>query len=218
MGLDVVGAGLGRTGTLSLKHALERLGFDKCYHMLEVGQHPEHRELWSAARRGEAVDWDALFEGYRAAVDWPACDFWRELADYYPESKVLLSVRDPERWYASVRNTIHLNTVESLRSGDEATRARGEWVNRQIWEANFDGRVEDKDRAIAVYEAHNARVQAEIPAERLLVYEPGGGWEPICEFLDVPVPDEDFPHVNTTEDFRERQAARRAQSGEAAGA
>ena len=209
MALDIVGAGLGRNGTLSLKHALEQLGFDKCYHMFEVGQNPEHRDLWSAARRGESVDWDALFEGYKASVDWPACDFWHELAEHYPESKVLLSVRDPERWYASIRNTIHLSTVAGLASEDEAQREQAKWVNWLIWETNFDDRMDDKDHVIGVYEAHTAKVKATIPSDRLLVYEVGSGWEPLCEFLDVPVPDDPFPHVNTTEEFRERFNRRR---------
>lgn len=209
MALDIVGAGLGRNGTLSMKHALEQLGLDKCYHMFEVAQHPDHRDVWSAARRGEAVDWDALFEGYRASVDWPACDFWQELSEHYPESKVLLSVRDPERWYASIRNTIHLSTTAGLASDDEAERERAKWTNWMIWETNFDDRMDDKDHVIGVYEAHTARVKATIPSDRLLVYEVGSGWEPICEFLDVPVPDDPFPHVNTTEDFRERFGNRR---------
>lgn len=204
MALDIVGAGLGRTGTLSLKYALEQLGFDKTYHMMEVGRRPDHRDIWSAARRGEAVDWDTLFEGYRASVDWPACDFWQELADYYPEAKVLLSVRDPERWYASIRNTIHLSTATGLTAADEAERRRAQWANWFIWETNFQDRMDDKDHVIGVYQARIERVRAAIPSDRLLVYETGSGWEPLCEFLDVPVPDTGYPHVNTTEDFRAR--------------
>ena len=204
MALEIVGAGFGRTGTLSLKYALEQIGFDKCYHMLEVGNYPDHRDQWSAARRGEAVDWDALFEGFKASVDWPACDFWQELAEHYTESKVLLSVRDPERWYASIRNTIHLSTSSGLNAEDEAERERAKWANWLIWEANFDDRMEDKDHVIGVYEAHIAKVKAAIPSDRLLVYETGSGWDPLCEFLGVPVPDDPYPHVNTTEDFRER--------------
>ena len=209
MALDIVGAGLGRTGTLSLKYALEQLGFDKTYHMLEVGNYPDHRDLWSAARRGEAVDWDALFADFKAAVDWPACDFWQELADHYPESKVLLSVRDPERWYASIRNTIHLSTSSGLSAEDDAERERAEWAHWFIWETNFDDRMEDKDHVIGVYEARTAAVRAAIPSDRLLVYETGSGWDPLCEFLDVPVPDDPYPHVNTTEEFRERFGRRR---------
>ena len=204
MALEIVGAGFGRTGTLSLKYALEQIGFDKCYHMLEVGNYPDHRDQWSAARRGEAVDWDALFEGFKASVDWPACDFWQELAEHYTESKVLLSVRDPERWYASIRNTIHLSTSSGLTAEDEAERERAKWANWFIWETDFDDRMEDKDHVIGVYEAHIAKVQAAIPSDRLLVYETGSGWDPLCEFLGVPVPGDPYPHVNTTEEFRER--------------
>ncbi len=209
MALDIVGAGLGRTGTLSLKYALEQLGFDKTYHMLEVGRYPDHRDLWSAARRGEAVDWDAMFADFKASVDWPACDFWWELSEHYPESKVLLSVRDPERWYASIRNTIHLSTSAGLQAEDDAERERAEWAHWFIWETNFDDRMEDKDHVIGVYEARTAAVQAAIPSDRLLVYETGSGWGPLCEFLDVPVPDDPYPHVNTTEEFRERFGRRR---------
>ena len=209
MALEIVGAGFGRTGTLSLKYALEQIGFDKCYHMLEVGNYPDHRDQWSAARRGEAVDCDALFEGFKASVDWPACDFWQELAEHYTESKVLLSVRDPERWYASIRNTIHLSTSSGLNAEDEVERERAKWANWLIWEANFDDRMEDKDHVIGVYEAHIAKVKAAIPSDRLLVYETGSGWDPLCEFLGVPVPDDPYPHVNTTEEFRERFGRRR---------
>ena len=172
--------------------------------MLEVGNYPDHRDQWSAARRGEPVDWDALFEGFKASVDWPACDFWEELSEHYPESKVLLSVRDPERWYASIRNTIHLSTSSGLTAEDETERERAKWANSLIWEANFDDRMEDKDHVIGVYEAHTEKVKATIPPDRLLVYETGSGWGPLCEFFDVPVPDDPYPHVNTTEEFRER--------------
>lgn len=208
MALDVVGAGFGRTGTLSLKHALETLGFDRCYHMLEVRKHPEHQAMWSAAQRGDAVDWDALFEGYRAAVDWPACNSWRTLSEHYPDAKVLLSTRDPERWYESVRNTIYPSSTANLHSDDEAERSRSEWVTEIIWDGVFDGRLEDRGYAIEIYNAHIEEVSASVAAERLLVFEASQGWEPLCEFLGRPVPAEPFPRVNTSEEFRERRARR----------
>lgn len=208
MVLEVVGAGFGRTGTLSLKQALETLGVGRCYHMLEIVEHPEHRVAWSAAARGEAVDWEALFAGYRAAVDWPAARFWRELAAYYPDAKVLLSVRDSERWYESVRNTIYAGSQADLASADPATRERGAWTTELIWDGVFDGGVEDRDHAIAVYEAHIATVRAAIPADRLLVFDASQGWEPLCAFLDRPVPDEPYPRTNSTEQFRARRDAR----------
>ena len=212
MGLDIVGAGYGRTGTLSLKTALESLGFKRCYHMLElVRHHDDHRPLWSAARRGEAVDWDALFEGYRAAVDWPACNSWERLAAYYPQSKVILSLRDPDRWHTSVLNTIYLGS-KARRGDDPEQEEIGRWIDEIIWDGVFDGRFEDKDYAIGVYLAHAERVKSAIPPERLLVFEPADGWAPLCEFLERDIPDAPFPHVNSTEEFRERARARNRRS------
>lgn len=204
MGLDVVGAGFGRTGTLSLKQGLERLGFVKCYHMMEVMGHPEHVSLWAAAHRGEAVDWDALFEGYRASVDWPSCNLWRELADYYPEAKVILSTRDPELWYESVRQTIYPSSIALVDSENEVMRGFARWVNEIIWERVFDGRLDDRSHCIRIFRAHEAAVKAAVSPERLLVFDPSEGWEPLCEFLGAPVPDEPFPRVNTTEEFLSR--------------
>jgi len=202
MALDVVGAGFGRTGTLSLKFALEKLGFDRCYHMMEVRQHPDHIEYWSRAHRGEPVDWDVVFEGYRAAVDWPACNWWRELAAYYPDSKVILTTRDPERWFESVHNTIYMSTTKSLQSDDPAVRRRGEWIYEIVWKRVFDGRMDDKAHVLDVLRRHEAEVKATIPPSRLLVFDAAEGWAPLCRFLERPTPDEPYPRVNTTEDFQ----------------
>lgn len=204
MRLEVIGAGFGRTGTLSLKLALERLGFEKCYHMMEVFQHPEHIPLWQRAHDGEAVDWEALFEGYRASVDWPSCNLWREQLAAFPDAKVILSTRDPLAWHESVMNTIWPSSRAAAASDDARQRAFGEWALRIIWDRVFDGRVEDRDHAIAVYEAHAAAVRAEVPAERLLEFEAKDGWAPLCAFLGVPVPDEPYPRTNSTEEFRAR--------------
>jgi hypothetical protein len=215
--MKVIGAGLGRTGTLSLKVALERLGFGPCYHMLEVFEHPDHVGRWTAAARGEAVDWDALFTGYRATTDWPACSFWRDLAAAYPEARVLLSVRDPERWYDSMRSTIHA-VFQRLLSvpGDalpEGGRPEGgrpelaryrEMIDAVVWRGTFGGRFEDRAHAIDVFRRHADEVRRALPAERLLVYELGQGWEPLCAFLEVPVPDEPFPHLNDAASFQAR--------------
>ena len=205
MPLDAVGAGFGRTGTLSLKSALETLGFDRCYHMIEVHKHEQHRPVWAAAQRGEPVDWDALLRGYRATVDWPACNFWEQLSSEYPDSRVILSQRDPERWYESVRNTIYPSSMERLESDDPDQQAIGRWLAEIIWDGVFGGRLQDKDHAIGVYLAHGERVRATIPPERLLVFEPSLGWGPLCEFLEREVPAEPFPRVNTSEDFRSRR-------------
>jgi hypothetical protein len=202
MALEVIGAGFGRTGTLSLKFALEKLGFDRCYHMEHIVRNPSDAGVWLRARRGEAVDWDALFDGFRASVDWPACNHWRELAAHYPQAKVLLSLRDREAWYASVMNTIYPQTAKSLAAADELARAGGKWAMKVVWEPVFDGRMEDREHVMRVFDEHNAEVIRSVPAERLLVYRPGDGWEPLCRFLGVAVPDEPYPHVNTTEQYR----------------
>jgi hypothetical protein len=204
MPLEVIGAGFGRTGTMSLKLALERLGFVKCYHMTEVFQHPEHIPMWAAAHRGERVDWEKLYEGYRASVDWPSCNLWEEHAALYPNAKVILSTRDPDSWYESVMNTIYVASMRMRESDDPALKRAGDWAYEIVWKGVFGGRVEDRSHAIAVYNAHVARVKATLPKSRLLVFEAKQGWEPLCRFLRVDVPDEPYPRVNTTDDFVNR--------------
>lgn len=203
MALALVGAGFGRTGTLSLKFALEQLGLSRCYHMMEVVEKPDHVERWRAATAGRSVDWDALFADYRAAVDWPACAFWRTLAQHYPEAKVLLTVRDPEHWYESVEATIYRAMTRPLPE-DHPARPQREMAVELILQQTFGGRFEDRDYAMGVYQRHNDAVQQSIPPERLLVYEVGEGWGPLCEFLGVATPNEAFPHVNSSEEFRDR--------------
>lgn len=213
-GLRIIGAGFGRTGTLSLKEALNQLGFGPCYHMTEVFNHPEHIALWEAAARGEPIDWNDIFADYQATVDWPACDFYKELMVAYPEAKVLLTVRDPEHWYESVQNTIYLSSRKNLRSPLVAVisfamrkfvpemRKRLRMLNAVIWNGTFDGKFEDKDYAITIYKQHIEEVKQYVPPEKLLAYNVKEGWEPLCAFLGVAVPqDEPFPHLNDRESF-----------------
>ena len=202
MTLEVIGAGFGRTGTLSLKIALEKLGFSQCYHMAEVFQHPEHLPVWERAVRGERVDWSEVFEGYRAAVDWPACSYWREYYHLYPNAKVILSVRDADSWFESVMNTIYPTSSKLLKADDEQARRWGEWVNELVWQGTFDGRATDRAHATAVFNAHNEQVQRLCDPARLLVFEARQGWEPLCRFLGRPVPDEPYPRTNTTAEFQ----------------
>lgn len=201
MALEIVGAGFGRTGTLSLKLALEKLGFDHCYHMREVVERG-HLHDWERAARSGAADWEQLFSGYRAAVDWPACAYWETLWQRRPEAKVILSLRESEAWYRSVRSTIYPSSMAACESADPDRRRHGEWVYELIWRQTFQNRFEDRDHAIAVFNAHNAYVTATVPPEQLLVYRPGDGWEPLCAFLGVPVPDIPYPKVNTTAQFQ----------------
>jgi hypothetical protein len=198
-GLKVIGAGFGRTGTLSLKNALEELGFSPCYHMTELFSNPRANEQWEAIARGEPVDLNMVLEGYQASVDWPACAVYKELMQVYPEAKVLLSVRDPLKWYESVYNTIY----QVSRRDPLSPHAR--MINALIWEGTFDGKFEDKDYAIAVFLRHIEEVKQLVPAEKLLVYDVKEGWEPLCAFLGVEVPmDTMFPHLNDRIEFMDR--------------
>jgi hypothetical protein len=206
MPIKVIGAGLGRTGTLSLKLALEELGFARCYHMVEVLAHPDDARIWDAAARGQPVDWDALFHDYQATVDWPGCSFYEQLMQHYPDARVVLTVRDPERWYDSAYNTIYYVKQAFPRWITPLfPRMRNfrRMVDRLIWDGTFHGRFEDRAHAIEVFNQHNERVRRIVPPERLLVFEVREGWEPLCAFLRVPVPaSEPFPHKNDTAEFR----------------
>lgn len=208
MPLDVIGAGFGRTGTSSLQAALEQLGFDRCYHMREVFANPHHAGIWIDAFKGRPVDWEALFAGYRATVDWPGCTFYRELMHQYPEAKILLSVRDPEKWYDSARTTIYASKgstriVQAMRVLLPRLRKMTGMVNTLVWQGTFHGRFEDRQYAIDTFNWHNQEVMRLVPPDRLLVYDVKQGWEPLCQFLGVPVPqDTPFPHLNDGAEFR----------------
>ncbi len=195
MTMQVIGAGFGRTGTASLKLALEQLGFGPCYHMTEVFEHPESVPMWVEAAKGNP-DWDTIFNGYKACVDFPACTHWRTLMDAYPDAKVLLSVRDAGRWFDSVNETIMGPKVV------EFTRNSPLWemMKRNIYDL-FDGRIDEREHMIECFNRHVEEVKSTVPADRLLVFEAKMGWQPLCDFLGVEVPDHPYPHVNTREDF-----------------
>lgn len=201
--MEVIGAGFGRTGTLSLKAALERLGFGPCYHMLELLQHPDHGRPWVSALRGEAVDWRALFADYRATTDWPACNFWAELAHAFPDAKVVLTVRDPDRWWDSISSTLFTAYRSMGMPAPPNAPPELPEMGALLMETTFDGRLEDRDLVLSRFEAHNERVRRGVPPERLLVYQVSEGWGPLCQFLGVAVPDEPFPHLNEGANFGE---------------
>jgi hypothetical protein len=203
MALSVIGAGYGRTGTMSLKLALERLGFGPCYHMIEVIKDPAVRSpAWEAAADGQDVDWEAVFDGFKSCVDWPGATFYRRLAEAYPNAKIILTVRDPESWYRSTQATIF-----SLPMPEDAEDPWGRMVGKVIGRL-FDHRMHDHDRLIAEFNRHNDQVRQTIPAERLLVYDAAEGWGPLCAFLGVNLPEGPMPKANTTEEFRERLASK----------
>ena len=202
MALAVIGAGYGRTGTLSLKQALEALGYDRCHHMYEVINNPGEDQDWVAATlataRGEPVDWERMYAGYQAAVDWPTCHFYRELAAYYPQAKVVLTVRDPAGWYDSISNT----TLRVIRQAMKANREPNLGTELVV-KGGFDGNIDDADHAVAKFNRHTQEVIDSIEPQRLLVYEVSQGWEPLCAFLGKPVPDQPFPRINSRDEFDE---------------
>ena len=216
--IKVIGAGFGRTGTASLKGALEELGFGKCYHMQEVFAHPQHVPVWQAAADGQKVDWDALFEGFEATVDWPGCTFYKELMEHYPDAKVLLSVRDPDAWYKSASETIYQMSQRGFPASlvlrfVPRLRRFVKMVTRLIWQDTFHDRFSDRAYAISVFNEHIAEVKRTVPPEKLLVFEVKEGWEPLCRFLEVPVPDKPFPRLNDSAAFRQQASLRRFRRG-----
>jgi hypothetical protein len=208
--MKLIGAGLPRTATLTQKVALEMLGVGPCYHMVNVLGDLDLVPLWRDAFEGKP-DWERLFEGQQSTVDWPGSYYTRELVEYYPDAKVLLSVRDTEAWERSIRNTIL-----TVLSGDSLARNLSKahehvdpkWLAfnelmidmwKSIGVMNADG--EEQSGFAQAIERHTEAVRDAVPADRLLVWEPRDGWEPLCEFLELPVPDTPVPHINDTDTF-----------------
>jgi hypothetical protein len=200
MALKVIGSGLGRTGTMSLKLALERIGLGPCHHMVEVFMHPDSVPLWVAAGQGNP-DWDTIFDGYQSMVDYPGCKFWRELMDYYPDAKVIHTVRDPERWFESTQATIFAPGSGAV-TPPPPMKPFFEMVT-----GDFEGRLHDRDYMVERFKRHTEEIVSTVPKDRLLVYEAGQGWEPLCAFLGVSVPDTPYPRENSRADFQARIAA-----------
>jgi Sulfotransferase domain len=195
--LKVVGAGVGRTGTNSLKLALEQLLGGPCHHMFEIVSDPTQIPLWTAAIEGGMVDWSTMPPGYLSLVDWPGASFWPELTAANPDALVLLSVRDPEAWYRSASNSIFLVF-------DVVPPEMQPWFEsmRRLLGERFSDKLDDPTAMMDAFERHNAAVRAAIPSSRLLEWTPTDGWEPICERLGLAVPDEPFPKTNALNDWR----------------
>jgi hypothetical protein len=201
MSLSVFSAGFGRTGTMSLKLALEQIGFGPCHHMEEVAQNGEKQvPLWNDAFAGRP-DFEAIYSGYRAAVDWPTAAYWRELAEAYPDAKVILSTRSAESWVASFSQTI-LTILAEPDSWEDHVRPWLEMVTDVVVKRSLDGRT-DPEGLKQAFDAHEAAVKATISPERLLVFDVRQGWEPLCAFLGKPVPDSPFPRTNSKDEFFE---------------
>jgi hypothetical protein len=209
--MRLIGAGLPRTGTLTQKVALEMLGFEPCYHWVNVIADLDQVGVWNRALDG-AGPWEEVFGGFQATVDWPGGYFWRELMDYYPDAKVLLSVRDAEKWEPSFRETIWnmcfgeslIRLISSARGQVDPQWSRYlQLVDRMFWsgQGTFASGHETPEQLMAQFERHNEHVKANVPPERLLVWNVTEGWEPLCDFLDVPAPADPLPHVNDRETF-----------------
>lgn len=205
MALEIIGAGFGRTGTHSLKIALEHLGFGPCHHMFEIRDNPALLPDWQAASRGEKVDWDRVFSGYRAQVDWPGARYWRELAAHFPNARVILTVRDPDDWFDSAQATVVPFVAGRGTYPSAHINAIGEMGHETVMMQVFDGRITDRDYATRVFREHIAEVKATIPPGRLLVFDLRDGWSPLCEFLGLALPVIPFPHTNSSKSFKEEE-------------
>ncbi len=204
--LQVIGLGYPRTGTMSLKHALETLQLGPCYHMIEVFRRPDDVDFWLDALecQGVATDWHHVFADFASTADCPGCYFWRPLLQEFPQSSYILTVRDADEWYESFRSTVYEATQHPERAPDEQHERVQRMAKKLIMDSMFDGRFDDRTFAIETYERHNQTVIDTLPADQLLVFNVAEGWEPLCQFLKVPVPPQPFPKSNTREEFRQR--------------
>ncbi|WP_433429288.1 sulfotransferase family protein [Nonomuraea sp. CA-141351] len=223
--MKVIGVGFGRTGTTSLAEALEQLGFGPCYHMFNIVEEPHRIQPWLAAAQGRPVDWEEVFSGFESVLDFPAAAFWRQIIAAFPDTKVILTVRDPRLWYESAASTIFKKAIESRTRPLPAriafrllTRlspdfgAFTQMVDLAVVQGLFDGRIADPAHAIQVFERHLMEVVDEVHPERLMVYDVTEGWSPLCKFLDVPEPTRwPFPRGNDAESFHRDEGRRMKQ-------
>jgi hypothetical protein len=204
--LKLINAGLGRTGTTSLKVALERLGFGPCYHMFDVISSEERLRQWeNIVCDGQPPDWEVVFDGYTSAVDGPCAIYYRQIMEAFPQAKVILTVRDAERWYQSTHDTLYQFALRNREdpAGPGSRQSRLYRVtNTMVWDGLFGGRFTDKDHATEVFRRRNQEIVRSVDPGRLLVYDVTQGWEPLCAFLGADPPPEEFPHVNDTESMR----------------
>ncbi|CAN5742505.1 sulfotransferase family protein [soil metagenome] len=218
MSIKIIGAGLPRTGTNTLKASLEKLGYSKTYHMKELLDHPENLHYWLTLQKTGTTNWDELYDGYQATVDFPAYPWYKEHMQRYPDAKVILTVRPFEKWYTSLHSTIwqagpqtlgqKLSMISKLMFNSRLRSVINcvKFAQSSIFEKHLQGKFADKTFAEDVFNKHVEDVKASVPADKLLVYDVRDGWEPLCSFLNVPQPSEPLPHLNKKENFKEMLA------------
>lgn len=210
--MKVIGSGFGRTGTLSMQAALQQLGFGPCYHMVEAARRPSHVRAWVRVARGGTVDWQTMFAQFESSVDFPASLFYLEMLAAFPNAKVVHTVRDPESWYHSTHETIYQSQFlfpHWLRRLSRHVDGVVEMTQGLLWNGLFEGRFEDKEHALKIFVAHTQRVCAQVPADRLLIFDVRQGWQPLCAFLNVPIPNTPFPNLNDRQQMRRALTALR---------
>ncbi len=215
MSIKIIGAGLPRTGTNTLKESLEKLGYMKTYHMKELLVHPDDLQYWLTLKETGTTNWDELYEGFQATVDFPGYPWYKEHMKQYPDAKVILTVRPFEKWYTSVYSTIWQAGPQNLKQKlamlskllfNSRLRSVIKCVKlskEMIFKVHFQGKFEDKVATEKIFNQHIEDVKAHVPPENLLIYDVSEGWEPLCKFLGKPVPGEPIPHLNKKENFKE---------------
>lgn len=213
--IQVIGAGFPRTGTTTLKRVLETLGYDKCYHMKEFLVNPDHLKYWKEVDEKESTNWEELFRGYKACVDVPGYPYYQILMKQYPGAKVILTIRPFDQWYSSASETVLkagpqtiLEKLSMLLKLPFNPRLRKvikaiQFFERIFWDEQFNNKFTDKEYAKEIYESHIEQVKNTVPEQSLLVYDVRQGWEPLCGFLNKSIPDEEFPHLNKKENFKD---------------
>jgi hypothetical protein len=213
MALKIIGAGLGRTGTMSLKNALEQLGYSKCYHMSELLKDTSRLKYWKQLHKEGHTDFAALFEGFQSITDNPGCLYYKAFFKQYPDAKVILTIRNAEQWYESTSKTIYgvgpktfgekLSVMFKAIISPHLRRLLPvfKYADESIWETFFEGKFTNKEWAIKKFNAHTEEVKNIIPEDQLLIYQVKEGWEPLCKFLNCPVPTEAFPYTNKRQNF-----------------
>ena len=203
MSLKVIGSGFGRTGTMSMKEALGVLGLGPCHHMLEVMENPAQPAYWKSIAAGEHVDWADVFEGYHSQVDWPGAHVWAKTAIAFPDARIIHSERPEDDWWNSFNSTIgkffvNADNLELPAHIKEIFETMNNWLIKETFED-----FRDRDSAIKAYRLNNQKVRDTIPSERLLIFNVADGWEPLCRFLELPIPGTAFPHRHPKKEFWE---------------